>query len=167
MAVHLKGHFCCTKPALIVMIKQGGGRIINISSGASLGAAGSSNYSCAKAGILGFTRSLAKEVGPQGIMVNAIFPLARTRMTERADQMLGAERTPGLGRGQTAEDVAPLIVYLASDRAKGINGQTFSLRHEGTIEIYSDPVMLRGIYSKNKWTADDIAEAMPGLLAEM
>jgi len=167
MAVHLRGHFCCTKPAAVAMIGQGGGRIINMSSGASLGAAGSSNYSAAKAGILGFTRALARELGPQGIMVNAVFPLARTRMTEMADQAKRIQRPEGLGRRQTAADVAPLIVYLASDRADGINGYTFSLRHEGTIEIYSNPMMLRGIYSKDKWTADDIAAAVPNLLSEM
>ncbi len=74
MAVHLKGNFCCTKPAAIAMIGQGSGRIINMSSGSALGRAGSSNYSASKAGILGFTWALARELGPQGITVNALFP---------------------------------------------------------------------------------------------
>jgi NAD(P)-dependent dehydrogenase (short-subunit alcohol dehydrogenase family) len=167
MAVHLKGNFCCTKPAAIAMIRQGSGRIINMSSGSALGRAGSSNYSASKAGILGFTWALARELGPQGITVNALFPLARTRMAKVAVQA-GEQglRLPGnLAGKQTPDEIAPLVVYLASDQAKDINGWIFSLRYEGTIELHGEPPALKGIYSKTKWTLDDLTTSIPNLMS--
>jgi NAD(P)-dependent dehydrogenase (short-subunit alcohol dehydrogenase family) len=167
MAVHLKGNFCCTKPAAIAMIGQGSGRIINMSSGSALGRAGSSNYSASKAGILGLTWALARELGPQGITVNALFPLARTRMAKVAVQAEGQGlKLPGnLAGKQTPDDIAPLVVYLASDQAKDINGCVFSLRHEGTIELHDEPPAVKGIYSKTPWTLDDLTIAVPNLMA--
>jgi NAD(P)-dependent dehydrogenase (short-subunit alcohol dehydrogenase family) len=165
MAVHLKGNFCCTKPAATAMIKQRSGRIINMSSGAALGRAGSSNYGAAKAGILGMTWALARELGPHGITVNALFPLAKTRMTQVARSSKKLELPKSLSGSQTPDDVAPLVVYLASDKANNINGSIFSLRHKGTIELHGDPVAVKGIYSETKWTLNDIITAVPALMS--
>ena len=82
IAVHLKGHYCCTKPASILMRQQRYGRIINFSSGSGLiGMPGQANYGAAKSGIAGFTRVVAKDLGRYGVTCNAIAPGAATRMT--------------------------------------------------------------------------------------
>src|SRR5438132_4828938 len=82
IAVHLKGHYCCTKPASILMRQQRFGRIINFSSGSGLiGNPGQANYGAAKSGIAGFTRVVAKDLGRYGVTCNAIAPGAATRMT--------------------------------------------------------------------------------------
>ena len=106
--VHLKGHFACTKAAVPYMIEQRYGRIINMSSMAALGPAGAGavHYATAKAGILGFTRSLSREIGRYGITVNAVMPVARTRMVKMVSPsiQIKPQRSP-----QTPEDVAPEV----------------------------------------------------------
>ncbi|MEX1252991.1 MAG: SDR family NAD(P)-dependent oxidoreductase, partial [Dehalococcoidia bacterium] len=82
IAVHLKGHFCCTKPASIVFRQQRFGRLINFASVSGLvGIAGQANYGAAKSGIAGFTRVVARDLGRYGVTCNAISPGAATRMT--------------------------------------------------------------------------------------
>jgi len=123
--VHLYGTFNMTKQVVEGMIRQGWGRIINLSSISWQGNIGQANYSAAKAGIIGFTRTLAKELGRYGITVNAVVPgVIDTPMTrnlpEKIKQMF-LERIP-LRRVGNPEEVANLIVFLASDEASYING---------------------------------------------
>jgi len=123
--VHLYGTFNMTKQVVEGMIRQGWGRIINLSSISWQGNIGQANYSAAKAGIIGFTRTLAKELGRYGITVNAVVPgIIDTPMTrnlpEKIKQMF-LERIP-LRRVGNPEEVANLIVFLASDEASYING---------------------------------------------
>ena len=128
---NLKGTFLLTKAVSRHMIKQRSGRIVNMSSVVGLmGNAGQSNYSAAKAGIAGFTRSMARELGSRGITVNAIAPgFIQTAMTAglpEAVQKAFLQQIP-LGRFAAPEEVAELALYLASDAAGYVTGQVIGI----------------------------------------
>ncbi len=128
IAVNLKSVFNLTKAVLQPMLKQKGGSIINMSSVVGVsGNAGQSNYSASKAGILGFTKSVAKEVGSRNIRCNAIAPgFILTEMTEKLPEDVKTEwinKIP-LRRGGTPEDVADTALFLACDLSSYISGQT-------------------------------------------
>ena len=128
IAVNLKSVFNLTKAVLQPMMKQRGGSIINMSSVVGVsGNAGQSNYSASKAGILGFTKSIAKEVGSRNIRVNAIAPgFIITDMTDKLPEDVKNEwinKIP-LKRGGTPEDVANTALYLACDLSSYVSGQT-------------------------------------------
>jgi 3-oxoacyl-[acyl-carrier protein] reductase len=129
--VNLKGTFNCTKHASSIMLKQKSGRIINMSSVIGLtGNAGQLNYASSKAGILGLTKSAAKELGSRGITVNAIAPgFIQTDMTEvLSDKVKESIKTNiALKRMGEAEDVANLVLFLASDLASYITGQVINV----------------------------------------
>jgi 3-oxoacyl-[acyl-carrier protein] reductase len=128
IAVNLKSVFNLTKAVLQPMLKQKGGSIINMSSVVGVsGNAGQSNYSASKAGILGFTKSIAKEVGSRSIRVNAIAPgFILTEMTEKLPEDVKNEwiKKIPLKRGGTPDDVANTALYLACDLSSYITGQT-------------------------------------------
>lgn len=131
LATNLKSAFNCTKAALRPMMRQRYGRIINITSIAGLvGNAGQTNYAAAKAGLIGFTKSLAKEVGSRNITVNAVAPgLIPTDLTEPLPQEFkeAALRMTPLGRLGTPEDVAYAVAFLASDEAAFITGHVLTV----------------------------------------
>ena len=124
---NLKGVFNITKPAVSVMVRQRRGSILNISSiSGVVGMAGQANYSASKAGLIGFTKALAKEVAKRNITVNALaLGLIETDMTSGlADEykQKALEQIP-LGRYGTADEVARIAVFLLSDDARYITGQ--------------------------------------------
>ncbi|WP_416969714.1 SDR family NAD(P)-dependent oxidoreductase [Streptomyces sp. 4F14] len=126
--IHVLGAFHCTQAALPFLAEDGTGRVINVTSSAGLtGTLGQVNYSIAKAGIIGLTKSLARELARRRILVNALAPLAATPMTETirtdpkfAERML--TRIP-LGRWAEPDEVAGAFVFLASDAASFVTGQ--------------------------------------------
>ncbi len=127
--IHLNGAFYCTREALRRMLPARAGSVIQMSSIAALSGMGVAHYATAKAGLLGLTRALAREVGPRGIRVNAICPgVVDTPMTAAVpaplvEMMVG--QTP-LRRLGEPEDIAATAVYLASDDSKFLTGQTLS-----------------------------------------
>ncbi len=128
---NLKGTFLCTQAAAKRMIKARTGRIINITSiMGQIGNPGQANYSASKAGIIGFTRTVARELGSRGVTVNAVAPgFIETQMTDAIagdlrDKTL--EKIP-LGRLGTVEDVGAVVAFLASDEASYITGQTLTV----------------------------------------
>jgi len=128
ISVNLKSVFNLTKAVIQTMLRQKNGSIINMSSVVGVsGNAGQSNYSASKAGIIGFTKSVAKELGSRNIRCNAIAPgFILTEMTEKLPPDIKSEwinRIP-LKRGGTPEDVANTALYLASELSSFVSGQT-------------------------------------------
>jgi 3-oxoacyl-[acyl-carrier protein] reductase len=165
IAVHLKGHFACTQPAIKEMIKQRSGRIINFSSRAGFlyatGGPGSLAYSTAKAGIVGFTIALSADLKQYGITVNGILPSAITKGFP--------EKRPRFGGGELLgpEFVPPIIVFLATPEAKNITGQFF-YASAGDIIILPRPMQLNGpvkfIRKDGMWTLDELTRIIPPMV---
>ena len=128
---NLKSAFNCSKAAVRPMMKQRFGRIINITSVSGLaGQAGQTNYSASKAGMIGFTKALAKEVGPRGITVNAIapgfVPTVLTDVLNEEQKRAIISMTP-MGRFAKPEEIAYATAFLADERAGFITGQVLSV----------------------------------------
>jgi 3-oxoacyl-[acyl-carrier protein] reductase len=131
LRTNLKGTFLLTKTVSRSMMKQRSGRIVNLSSVVGqMGNAGQSNYSAAKAGIIGFTKSMARELASRGVTVNAIAPgFIMTAMTAALPENVRQgflDQIP-MGKFGTPEDVAELAVYLASDGASYVTGQVIGI----------------------------------------
>ena len=151
--VHLKGTFLCTQAAARAMKVQGkGGRIINTTSLSGLiGNFGQGNYGAAKGGIYALTRVAALEFQRMGVTVNAIAPVARTRMTEDLSLMKGAT-ADSLG----PQFIAPVAVFLASDLASDVTGQVVG-EQGGKVFLYK-MVESEGVSLERPWTAAEIKE---------
>ncbi len=162
--IHLKGTFATTKFASALMRKQKSGRIINTTSGAGLrGATGQSNYAAAKAGICGFTISVAMELAKYNVTSNVIIPAARTRMTETiSDKAKKIREKSGLYKASTipipeAETVGPLVVFLAADESQDISGQIVAIRGE-EIALWSHHMKERYAFMAGGWSYELLQE---------
>jgi 3-oxoacyl-[acyl-carrier protein] reductase len=129
--INLKGAFLVTKAASRIMMKQRSGRIVNISSVVGLtGNAGQANYSASKAGLIGLTKSAAKELASRGVTVNAVAPgFIETEMTKALPETAREEffKKVLLSRPGTPDDVASAVLFLASDDASYITGQVLTV----------------------------------------
>ena len=131
--VHLTGAFLCSRAAQGPMVEYGYGRIVNVSSVSALGNRGQANYSAAKAGLQGFTRTLAAELGRFGVTANAVAPgFVETEMTRATAERMGvdwetfvAKRVKDIpvGRSGKPEDIAAAILFFASEEAGFVSGQ--------------------------------------------
>ena len=131
LAVNLKGTFLCTRAVARTMMRQRSGRIINLASIVGLmGNAGQANYAASKAGIIGFTKSVARELGSRGVTVNAIAPgFIETEMTQALSDEAKTQwqaQIP-LGRFGQSSDVAQAALFLASEAANYITGQVLQV----------------------------------------
>ncbi len=171
----LKGSFNCIRHSSGLMIQQRWGRIINTTSRTWLGTVERSAYAAAKAGIVGLTRSVARDVGSYGVTCNAYAPGAATRQTTGAEHLALFKRRYEVGFYTREEYEAlrnlprpeietPLPVYLCTEEAANINGQVFDVRG-GSISIYSEPVREKTIVKEeNLWTIDELIELVPKVL---
>ena len=161
IAVHLKGHFTVMQPATRHMREKKAGSIITFTSTAGLeGSPGQPNYSAAKEGIVGLTRSTALAMARYGVRCNAISPTADTRMTQR----LPGERR-GLATATPPEAIGPVATFLASDRAAHITGQIIGVR--GTeVTVYAHQAPVRTVTGGEAWTPERLAEVWDRALGQ-
>ena len=174
--VHLKGAFNTIKFAAQIFRQQKSGRIVNTASPAGLGAMGHASYASAKEGVVGLTRTVAKDLGRYGVTCNAIRPAARTRMTVNPDLEANLERMremrtrPGqfadpmleeivlAGEGLKADlfhpgNVAAFVVWLCTDAARRINGRTFFVGGD-RIGLYAEPTAKSVLCNDGPWALD-------------
>jgi len=168
--VHLNGTFnTCRHASAHFRERREGGRIINFSSTSAWGSPGQPNYAAAKYGILGLTATLANSMERYGATANAILPYAATRMidsTPRAEKIkeetgkLPSELAIG-SEGDPA-NVAPMVVYLATDEAQNINGHFFGVGGYG-INLYSHWELAGILQAEQRWTPQELAEHFPAI----
>jgi 3-oxoacyl-[acyl-carrier protein] reductase len=168
IAVHLKGCFTTTRHAAAIFREQKSGVILNTSSESGLGHLGQSNYSAAKEGIVGFTRTVAQDLGRYGVRCNAIRPRAATRLgtPEAVEAMLRIQETYESGAlgghrvdqkflENTPEQVAALAVWLCTDAASNVNGRTFQVGGD-EVGIYAEPDVTRSLVRAGGWDLDSL-----------
>jgi NAD(P)-dependent dehydrogenase (short-subunit alcohol dehydrogenase family) len=177
LGVHLKGTFNCVRHACTHMRERRAGRIITFSSGSGLfGNPGQANYGAAKAAISGLTKVAARDLGRYGITVNSICPVAGTRMTVTDAYLRAREirKQQGIqredrGTGEIEhldpDDVAPMVVYLASEHAGNVNGQFF-LCYGGAVALVSQPRPVQTLFTDGVWTLDELDRLAPGTVLQ-
>jgi NAD(P)-dependent dehydrogenase (short-subunit alcohol dehydrogenase family) len=171
VAVHLKGQFTTIRHAAPVFRAQKGGVIVNTASQSGLGHYGMANYSAAKEGVVGLTRTVARDLGHYGVRCNAIRPLGITRMatpeimeTIRISQEeLGFAATGSLwvkpsNEFPTPEQVGVFVTWLCTDSAANVNGRTFFVSG-GTVGLYPEPELCRSAYRSGGWSLETLDAA--------
>ena len=178
IAVHLKGTFNCLRHACTHMRDRRYGRIVTFSSGSGLfGNPGQANYGAAKSAIGGLTKVAARDLGKYGITVNAIAPVAGTRMTVNEEVRHARElrKKQGIQREDRGvaqieeldpDDIAPMVVYLTSEYAKDVNGQFF-LCFGTSMALVSQPRPVKTLYKADgNWTLDELERLAPATVLE-
>ncbi|MCF3134363.1 SDR family NAD(P)-dependent oxidoreductase [Streptomyces olivochromogenes] len=155
VATHLKGTFTVFRAASAVMRTQRTGTLIGFTSGNHQGSVSQANYSAAKGGIISLVRSAALGLHKYGVTANAVAPVARTRMSAGVPMELKEIGEP--------EDVAALVVYLLSERAREaeVTGQVYTIAGP-KIAVWAQPRELRAAYCEGSWTPERIADFLPG-----
>lgn len=172
MKVHLYGTFHCTRPACAWFRQQRSGRIINTSSHAGRGNQGQANYSAAKEGIVGFTRTVALDMAKYGVTCNAIRPTAATRMTLNPELLaqfekkgMDPEAFKAFLMKNMPEDIAPMVVFLATEQAANINGRVFTVQR-GEIGLECLLKDENVITKDGVWTVEELVKTIPTTLAK-
>jgi NAD(P)-dependent dehydrogenase (short-subunit alcohol dehydrogenase family) len=163
LAVHLDGSFNMSRACAPHFREQKSGAFVHMTSTSGLiGNLGQANYMAAKLGILGLSRGIALDMARFKVRSNCIAPFAFTRMIESVPATSEAERQRvARFRQMTPDKVAPLAVYLASDRADGISGQIFAVRNN-EIFLFSQPRPIRSLHRAGGWTAQAIDDELKG-----
>lgn len=152
---HLYGTFFCTRSASTIMKEQGYGRIVCTSSHIGFGFSGQAAYSCVKEGIVGFARTVARDMGQFGATCNVIRPLAAWRGMEGIDNLMDEYRP---------ENVAAFVTYLVSDAADNVNGCIFEV-FKNRVAIFKEPQPLEQVLWKDgPWTPEELARVIPETL---
>jgi NAD(P)-dependent dehydrogenase (short-subunit alcohol dehydrogenase family) len=153
--VHLYGTYYCTREVAPIMKEQKYGRIINTSSHIGLGAVGGATYAAAKEGITGFSRSVARDMAKYGVTCNVIRPIATWR---------GAKAKIAEYEANRPEDVAALVIFLASEAADHINGCIFEV-FKGHVGIFQEPPPVKQVLWKDgHFTPEELAQTIPETL---
>ncbi|MBI4303568.1 MAG: SDR family NAD(P)-dependent oxidoreductase [Chloroflexi bacterium] len=177
---NLYGTMYTSRAACRIFREQKSGRIINTSSGSGHGLAKRASYSAAKEAIIGFTKTVSLDMSQYGATCNAIRPVAATRLTTRMPQFLDqikqlraagdpqsiatAERFQQV-QEMPPEDIAPLVVYLATDEASYITGCVFEV-FSGTVVLQAGPIRFKTISTDGRWTVDRLAKFCPGTIGQ-
>src|SRR5215813_13632808 len=166
LAVHLNGSFNMSRACAVHFRGQSGGAFVHMTSTSALvGNFGQANYMAAKFGIVGLSRAIALDMQRFKVRSNCIAPFAWTRMIDSIpmdtpEEKMRVERMQQM----TPEKIAPLTVYLASDRAEGVTGQIFGVRNN-EIFLFSQPRPVRTLHRSEGWTPDRIDGQLKGALA--
>jgi NAD(P)-dependent dehydrogenase (short-subunit alcohol dehydrogenase family) len=178
-----KGVFAPIKFAAVVFRQQRSGRIVNMTSDAGLGEVGRSNYAAASEGVIGITRTVARDLGRYGVTANAISPMVETRQFPGTvdehrvaaapgpsrDERAGIGESPALGEWEgpgwpdDPDNVAPLAVYLSTYASPNVNGYVFGVRG-GSIFLYSNPQVERSIQKWGNFTMEDMDVLVPKMI---
>jgi len=150
------GPLYCGTAAAKVMRAQRRGVIVNVTSGSMVGQRGAAAYSASKGAVASMTYSWAADLARSGVRVNAVCPIAWTRL-------MAADPHPNRG-AHPPERVAPLVTYLLSDLSAGVTGQVLRLA-DGHLHVVRQPAIVRPVLHRETWTAEEIAAAVDGELA--
>jgi NAD(P)-dependent dehydrogenase (short-subunit alcohol dehydrogenase family) len=163
IAVHLHGSFNMSRAVAGHFREQGTGSYVHMTSTSGLvGNFGQANYMAAKLGIMGLSRGIALDMQRFGVRSNCIAPFAFTRMIESIPAQTEAEKQRVERLAQmTPEKIAPLAVYLGSDKADGISGQIFAVRNN-EIFLFNQPRPIRVIHRSDGWTPEKLVEQLKG-----
>ncbi len=160
---HLNGSFNMSRAVAAHFREQGSGSYVHMTSTSGLiGNFGQANYMAAKLGIMGLSRGIALDMARFGVRSNCIAPFAFTRMIESIPaQTEGEKRRVERFQQMTPDKIAPLAVYLGSDKADGISGQIFAVRNN-EIFLFNQPRPIRVMHRSDGWTSARIAEQLKG-----
>ena len=163
--VNVLGTMFCGIHALGVMVRQGYGTIVNVTSGAQLGIHGMSLYGASKGAVASLTYGWANEAGSYGVRVNAVSPVATTRMSAQFGLPAGTippDRPAGSGPpGQRPDDVAPVVTFLLSDLSEHLNGCILRL-FNGGLSVLEPPRLGDVIAQRDDWQPQDFVDALAG-----
>ena len=163
--VHLNGSFNMSRACAAHFREQNSGAFVHMTSTSALvGNFGQANYMAAKYGIVGLSRAIALDMQRFKVRSNCIAPFAWTRMIDSIPAQSEAEkRRVALFQEMTPEKIAPLVVYLASDRAEGITGQIFGVRNN-EVFLFNQPRPVRTIHRSDGWTPEKLDAQLKGAL---
>lgn len=163
LEVNVLGAVYCGIQALKVFVAQGCGSLVNVTSGAHLGVAGQATYAASKGAIASLTYSWALDAMPYGVRVNAVAPLAHTRMTDTLSDYTAGDNRPGAIVVHEPEDLAPLFGYLLADCSAALTGQI--LRFNGReLSLIDHPVIGTSRHSREHWAIDDLRTVLEGVM---
>jgi NAD(P)-dependent dehydrogenase (short-subunit alcohol dehydrogenase family) len=179
ISVHLKGHYNVSKHAAVVFRQQRSGVFVHTASESGLGNRGQANYAAAKEGIIGLSRTIARDMGGYGVRSNAIRPRAATRLTISDEMKAAAQRGGAAGMGlqglqmfekmNPPDAIGPFVTWLCTDAAENINGRDF-LVAGNMIGLYSLPEIVKKLDNPREdkiWSLDDLDKLMPQVTGDL